>query len=69
MMSHDTDIHGLSHYEGSSLEVGGTAGHGWCECLQAALVRKDEEMEQELCSLRQQHERLKLQFQARKPLQ
>ncbi|KAL0032283.1 hypothetical protein WJX79_002357 [Trebouxia sp. C0005] len=37
--------------------------------LQAALVRKDEEMEQELCSLRQQHERLKLQFQARKPLQ
>ncbi|DBA96689.1 TPA: hypothetical protein ACH3X1_015539 [Trebouxia sp. C0004] len=37
--------------------------------LQAALVRKDEEMEQELCSLRQQHERLKLQFQAHKPLQ
>ncbi|KAL0049666.1 hypothetical protein WJX82_007177 [Trebouxia sp. C0006] len=37
--------------------------------LQAALVRKDEEMEQELCSLRQQHERLELQFQARKPLQ
>lgn len=37
--------------------------------LQAALVRKDEEMEQELSSLRQQHDRLKLQFQARKPLQ
>ncbi len=69
MMSHDSDIHDLSHYEGSSFEVGETAGHGWCECLQAALVRKDEEMEQELCSLRQQHERLKLQFQARKPLQ
>ena len=69
MMSHDTYIHGLSHYEGSSLQVGETGGHGWCGCLQAALVRKDEEMEQELCSLRQQHEHLELQFQARKPLQ
>ena len=38
-------------------------------CVQAALVRKDEEMDQELSSLRQQHQRLKLQFQARKPLQ
>ena len=37
--------------------------------VQAALVRKDEEMEQELSSLRQQHERLKLQFQSRKPQQ
>ena len=36
---------------------------------QAALVRKDEEMEVELSSLRQQHERLKLQFQACNPLQ
>lgn len=38
-------------------------------CVQAALVRKDEEMDQELSSLRQQHQRLKLQFQTRKPLQ
>ena len=69
MMSHDTDVHGLSQCEGGSLEVGETGGHGWCECLQAALLRKDEEMEQELCCLRQQHDRLKLHFQARKPLQ
>ena len=37
--------------------------------LQAALVRKDEEMDQELRSLRQQHEQLTMQFKARKPLQ
>lgn len=37
--------------------------------LQAALVRKDEEMDKELRSLRQQHEQLKHRFQAHKPLQ
>lgn len=37
--------------------------------LQAALVRKDEEMDQELRSLRQQHDQLTMQFKARRPLQ
>lgn len=35
---------------------------------QAALVRKDDEMDRELRSLRQQHEQLTAQFRARKPL-